>query len=157
MSLCFGLISINDQSNIFLCSLFLAYSIMCWEIKGRSIMNNYHFYNIFKISYYKFWRSLASRVYSKLELLQFLEWLKNFWCWKFWIKPIFHQANLFARREAKTRIQQRDWLAKKFAASSTNHVSEFLFSLRVARTNLPSGKRALAVLSWIYMSEGMWQ
>ena len=25
-------------------------------------------------------------------------------------KPIFHLANLFARREAKTRIRQRDWL-----------------------------------------------
>ena len=53
---------------------------------------------------------------------------------------------MFARREAKTRIQQRDWLAKKFAASSTNHVAGFLFSLRVARTNSPSGKRALRVL-----------
>ena len=53
---------------------------------------------------------------------------------------------MFARREAKTRIQQRDWLAKKFAASSTNHVAGFLFSLRVARTNSPSGKRALLVL-----------
>ena len=29
------------------------------------------------------------------------------------IKPIFHLANLFARREAKTRIRQRGWL--KFA------------------------------------------
>ena len=25
-------------------------------------------------------------------------------------KPIFHLATLFARREAKTRIWQRDWL-----------------------------------------------
>ena len=25
------------------------------------------------------------------------------------VKPIFHLANLFARCEAKTRIQQRDW------------------------------------------------
>ena len=25
-------------------------------------------------------------------------------------KPIFHLATLFARREAKTRIRQRDWL-----------------------------------------------
>ena len=50
---------------------------------------------------------------------------------------------MFARGEAKTRIQQRDWLAKKFAASSTNHVAGFLFSLRVARANSPSGKRAL--------------
>ena len=48
------------------------------------------------------------------------------------LKPVF-----------QTRIQQRDWLAKKFAASSTNHVAVFLFSLRVARTNSPSGKRAL--------------
>ena len=27
-----------------------------------------------------------------------------------YFKPIFHYANLFARREAKTRIRQRDWL-----------------------------------------------
>ena len=26
------------------------------------------------------------------------------------VKPIFHLATLFARREAKTRIRQRDWL-----------------------------------------------
>ena len=26
------------------------------------------------------------------------------------LKPVFHLANLFARREAKTRIRQRDWL-----------------------------------------------
>ena len=26
------------------------------------------------------------------------------------LKPIFHLATLFARREAKTRIRQRDWL-----------------------------------------------
>ena len=26
------------------------------------------------------------------------------------IKPIFHLATLFARREAETRIRQRDWL-----------------------------------------------
>ena len=50
---------------------------------------------------------------------------------------------MFARREAKPRIQQRDWLAKTFAALSTIHVAEFLVSLRVARTNSPSAKRAL--------------
>ena len=61
----------------------------------------------------------------------------------FKIRVLSHQGNLFARHKAKTRIQQRDWLAKKFAASSTNHVAEFLFSLRFARTNSPSGKRAL--------------
>ena len=34
------------------------------------------------------------------------------------VKPIFHLATLFARREAKTRIQQRDWLKLvKFAAN----------------------------------------
>ena len=27
-----------------------------------------------------------------------------------YIKPIFHLATLFTRREAKTRIRQRDWL-----------------------------------------------
>ena len=26
------------------------------------------------------------------------------------LKPVFHLATLFARREAKTRIRQRDWL-----------------------------------------------
>ena len=26
------------------------------------------------------------------------------------VKPVFHSANFFARREAKTRIRQRDWL-----------------------------------------------
>ena len=26
------------------------------------------------------------------------------------VKPVFHLATLFARREAKTRIRQRDWL-----------------------------------------------
>ena len=50
---------------------------------------------------------------------------------------------MFARREAKTRIRQRDWLTKQRTFSPTNHVAEFSFSLRVARTNSPSGKRAL--------------
>ena len=34
------------------------------------------------------------------------------------LKPIFHLATLFARREAKTRIRQRDWL--KLADDSMN-------------------------------------
>ena len=51
------------------------------------------------------------------------------------------------RCKAKTRIQQRDWLAEKFASSSTSHVAEFLFSLRIARTNSPSGKRATGPFS----------
>ena len=50
---------------------------------------------------------------------------------------------MFARREAKTRIRQRDWLTKQRIFSPTNHVAEFLFSLRVARTNSSSGKRTL--------------
>ena len=29
-----------------------------------------------------------------------------------YVKPIFHLATLFARREAKTRIRQRDWFSK---------------------------------------------
>lgn len=33
----------------------------------------------------------------------------------FYFYPIFHQANLFARPEAKSRIQQCDWLARTFA------------------------------------------
>ena len=34
-------------------------------------------------------------------------------------KPIFHLAALFARREAKTRIQPRDWL--KLAGEKIRH------------------------------------
>ena len=50
--------------------------------------------------------------------------------------------NLFARREAKTRNQQRDWLTKRQTFSPTNHVAEFLFAIRVAQANSPSGKPA---------------
>ena len=45
-------------------------------------------------------------------------------------------------REAKTRIQQRDWVAEKFIFLLTNHVAEFLLSLRVWRTNSLDGKQA---------------
>ena len=50
------------------------------------------------------------------------------------------------RREAKTRIRQRDWLkwlAKKFAA---NKWEAFLHFFLFARTNWPSGKKALVPL-----------
>ena len=47
-------------------------------------------------------------------------------------KPIFHLATLFARREMKTRIRQRDWL--KLGVGSVLVFCVF------ARTNSPSGK-----------------
>ena len=48
------------------------------------------------------------------------------------IKPVFHLANLFARREAKTRIRQRDWLtlvAEKIRREQVGTVPTF-FSVR---------------------------
>ena len=58
-------------------------------------------------------------------------------------KPVFHLANLFARREAKTRIRQRDWLTlvgEKIRREQVGTVPTFFL---FARTNSPSGKRAL--------------
>ena len=40
------------------------------------------------------------------------------------LKPILHLATLFARCEAKTRIQQRDWL--KLAGKKSGNCSTFL-------------------------------
>ena len=57
-------------------------------------------------------------------------------------KARFPLGEFVRATRAKTRIQQRDWLPKQRTFSPTNHVAEFLFSLRVARTNSPSGKRA---------------
>ena len=51
-------------------------------------------------------------------------------------------ANLFARREAKTRIRQRDWLTlvgEKIRREQVGTVPTFFL---FARTNSPSGKRA---------------
>ena len=45
------------------------------------------------------------------------------------IKPVFHLANLFARREAKTRIRQRDWLklaGEKIRCEQVGSVPTFL-------------------------------
>ena len=71
---------------------------------------------------------------------------------KQWMRKARFPLGEFVRAtRSKTRIQQRDWLAKKFAASSTNHVAGFLFSLRVARTNSPSGKRALGMLDSVML------
>ena len=55
--------------------------------------------------------------------------------WKITIhlfKPIFHLATLFARRKAKTRIRQRDWLTmvgKKICCEQVEIVPTF-FSVR---------------------------
>ena len=45
------------------------------------------------------------------------------------LKPIFHLATLFAQREAKTRIRQRDWLklaGEKIRREQVGSVSTFL-------------------------------
>ena len=45
------------------------------------------------------------------------------------VKPIFHLATLFARREAKTRIWQRDWLklaGEKIRREQVGSVPTFL-------------------------------
>ena len=45
------------------------------------------------------------------------------------VKPIFHLATLFARREAKTRIRQRDWLklaGEKIRREQVGSVPTFL-------------------------------
>ena len=47
----------------------------------------------------------------------------------FGFKPIFHLATLFARREAKTRIRQRDWLklaGEKIRREQVGSVPTFL-------------------------------
>ena len=62
--------------------------------------------------------SVHSNIFVKPK--QYVSCLLVLWCFSPWfckfsrlvcsVKPVFHQANLFARREAKTRIRQRDWL-----------------------------------------------
>ena len=45
------------------------------------------------------------------------------------LKPIFHLATLFAQREAKTRIRQRDWLnlaGEKIRREQVGSVPTFL-------------------------------
>ena len=68
------------------------------------------------------------------------------------LKPIFRVATLspFSTRRIcsreQTKKKERFLLVRgEFFRQPilTNHVAGFLFSLRVARTNLPSGKRAL--------------
>ena len=47
----------------------------------------------------------------------------------FRLKPIFHLATLFARREAKTRIRQSDWLklaGEKIRREQVGSVPTFL-------------------------------
>ena len=51
------------------------------------------------------------------------------------VKPIFHLTTLFARREAKTRIRQRDWLklaGEKIRREQVGSVPTFL-SVRANR------------------------
>ena len=51
------------------------------------------------------------------------------------IKPIFHLETFFARREAKTRIRQRDWLklaGEKIRREQVGSVPTFL-SVRGSR------------------------
>ena len=58
------------------------------------------------------------------------------------LKPVFYLATLFARREAKTRIRQRDWLTlvgEKIRREQVGTVPTFFL---FARTNSPSGTRA---------------
>ena len=55
------------------------------------------------------------------------------------IKPIFHLATLFARREAKTRIRQRDWLklaGEKIRRDKVGSVPTFLCVFRQVENRL---------------------
>ena len=50
-----------------------------------------------------------------------------------YVKPVFHVANLFARREAKTRIRQRNWLklvGEKIRPEQVGTVPTFFFCSR---------------------------
>ena len=70
---------------------------------------------------------------------------------KFALKPIFHLANLFARREAKTRIRKRDWLklaGEKIRREQVGSVPTFCL---FARTNLPSGNRLNAISAYGFL------
>ena len=53
--------------------------------------------------------------------------------------PVFYQANLIARREAKTRIQKRDWLKEVGEENGREQVGTVHFFL-FALPNSPSGK-----------------
>ena len=61
-------------------------------------------------------------------------------CARMRVKPIFHLATFFARREAKTRIWQRDWLKLTGEKIRREQVGSFLLFCLFARTNSPSGK-----------------
>ena len=56
------------------------------------------------------------------------------------VKPIFHLTTLFARCEAKTRIQQRDWSKLVGEKNSREQVGIVPTFFLFARTNSPSGK-----------------
>ena len=54
------------------------------------------------------------------------------------LKPIFHLATVFARREAKTRFRQCDWL--KLAGEKIRQIGSVPTFYLFARTKSPSGK-----------------
>ena len=83
---------------------------------------------------YYIWHMLCSHVCAAL----YLQFEITFAC--AYIKPIFHLATFFARRQAKTRIRQHDWLklaGEKIRREQVGSVPTFL---SVRRTNSPSGK-----------------
>ena len=62
----------------------------------------------------------APRTWDRTLTIEWLKLAQNL--------PFFHLATSLARRRAKTRIRQRDWLAKKFAANNWEPFP--LFSVR---------------------------
>ena len=67
------------------------------------------------------------------------------------VKPIFHLATLFARREAKTRIQQRDWLklvGEKIRREQVETVPT-LFSVRANKFAEGKISFSLVITMWL--------
>ena len=59
------------------------------------------------------------------------------------LKPAFSNRRICSREQIKSRNASYLFAVNFFASQFlTNHVAGFLFSLRIVRTNLPSGKRA---------------
>ena len=62
------------------------------------------------------------------------------------LKPIFHLATLFARREAKTRIRRRDWLKLSGEKNRRQHVSIVPTFLSVRANKFAKWKIGFTVL-----------
>ena len=60
-------------------------------------------------------------------------------------KPIFHLATLFARREAKTRIRQRDWLKLAGEKIRGEQVGSVPLFLSVRANKVAKSKTGLSV------------